>query len=355
MKRFHHLDTIRFALALYIVFGHSVGWVYFAKSGGLAVDFFFILSGFVLAQSIIQRGTGWSSFTSKRVARLWPVNVISLLAVIVIACEHVDPAAWLSHLFLLQNSGLYKELTLNVPSWSISAEILTGVLVLWPIVAFRSKLGAIALVIGGFALLRTVQVPFEHMHMQMVGPLSAGLIRCVIGCALGYLAYELYRQFSASSLPVGSAAIIQAFSICVIFFMLGTDMNNDAKIAAVLFCAFAIFSLATFNSPITMALSHPLLALLGNLSFSIYMWHFPVLLLFRRSGLLSSDTESLALLQQYDRGVVLALATYLAATLGVAYFSYRLIEQPSQSAFTRLMHPNAAGTAKVAPPLPSAE
>ena len=174
--RFHQLDTLRFVLALYIVGGHVTGWSGLNTNAELAVDFFFILSGFVLAQAIIERGPSWPSFAVARFARLWPLHILTMCA----ALFFVLKLNWFVvsiHVLMLQNAGIIDELTLNAPAWSVSSEMIIGLLVLYPIVRFRLlALAGLLAVVCAVILLRTGLQTGQHVDHLTAQPL-ADLIR----------------------------------------------------------------------------------------------------------------------------------------------------------------------------------
>ena len=117
--------------------GHAMGWKV-AMKGGLAVDFFFVLSGFVLAHMIITQSPGFGRFTLSRFARMWPLHFATLLPFIALYLNAgTDPAGHLGmsfpalvgwNLTLLQAMGPVPELLFNGPSWSISVEFWLNIL-----------------------------------------------------------------------------------------------------------------------------------------------------------------------------------------------------------------------------------
>ena len=104
--------------------------------GMLAVDFFFVLSGFVLAhvyQAAWDRGDySHGDFLVRRFARVWPLHFACLMGIgfIVLAGGYLgmrppwqpDLPSFMSHLFLLNATGVSSELSWNQPSWSVGAE-----------------------------------------------------------------------------------------------------------------------------------------------------------------------------------------------------------------------------------------
>jgi peptidoglycan/LPS O-acetylase OafA/YrhL len=102
----------------------------------LAVDFFFVLSGFVLAHVY---GAAWRGgrydhrdFLVRRIARIWPLHLVCLLGVagVVGVGSFVGMAppwtptvaGFFEHVALLNAVGLVQENAWNQPSWSVGAE-----------------------------------------------------------------------------------------------------------------------------------------------------------------------------------------------------------------------------------------
>ena len=162
-SRYTALDAWRGLAALSVVYGHQtagrVGASLFIAFY-LAVDFFFVLSGFVLAhrywEELVRDRKPFFSVVIARFARLYPAHVFVLFALLIGFGIEAIPAyragtpmlaAWseaippfpggpglstfILNLLLLQNVGLTPTgLTWNVPSWSISVEFVGSLAVL---------------------------------------------------------------------------------------------------------------------------------------------------------------------------------------------------------------------------------
>ena len=128
--RFLAVDSLRGAAALTVAIYHfSPSW-----AGYLAVDFFFVLSGFVLSHTYLYRKTPITlrEFTIRRLARLYPLQIFTLLMFILVWITiqgqiPVQPDGTLFTFFqqltLTHNVGLNPSgLSWNYPGWSISVE-----------------------------------------------------------------------------------------------------------------------------------------------------------------------------------------------------------------------------------------
>lgn len=138
------LTSLRFWAALWVVLFHfrpyAEGWGWAAPllgKGYLGVDFFFILSGFVLAHVYggeIKQGTyRHGRFLTKRIARIYPMHIVMLAFFAVLAlvapvaglvldsAERYDFSQIPAQIFLV-HAWVGTGEAFNYPSWSISAE-----------------------------------------------------------------------------------------------------------------------------------------------------------------------------------------------------------------------------------------
>lgn len=127
--------------ALGVVFLHFTEFGRYSTEGGIGravvdfakfVDFFFVLSGFVIGLTAInnvQAPTQIFTFLRRRIARVYPMHVLTLLlflAPVILGfsanTEKLDPRLVVEELFLVRYWQPHADLTLNFPSWSISVE-----------------------------------------------------------------------------------------------------------------------------------------------------------------------------------------------------------------------------------------
>lgn len=158
--RFVALDGMRGVAALFVAVGHYIG----GFPSYLAVDFFLLLSGFVLAHRYLYSGAvSFREFVVARLARLYPLHLLALFAfagVYLLRFRHWPNYAdgnvftFIVNLLLLQNVGLTPtELTWNVPSWSISVEFWVNLLFFAFITTRTPSRVLIAIAVAAFAML----------------------------------------------------------------------------------------------------------------------------------------------------------------------------------------------------------
>src|SRR5579863_5191282 len=143
------LESLRGMAALIVVVYHAV-WLNpltqstFFSNGALMVDFFFVLSGFVICHSYGDRLSDlrdFGRFLWLRLGRLYPLHIAFLMVFVFIegvkyfaqlhygiiadkpAFTVNDTGAFVANVFLLQALSFTAPLTFNYPSWSISVEV----------------------------------------------------------------------------------------------------------------------------------------------------------------------------------------------------------------------------------------
>lgn len=139
-RRLASLDILRGLAALWVFWFHACSILIPGAGSGakgyLAVDFFFMLSGYVMARTYELRfaaGLGPLRFMALRYRRLWPVMAIGIsIGAPMAAIEIGDPAVYapiaIANLLLLPifvGSILYP---LNAAAWSIMAELVANFL-----------------------------------------------------------------------------------------------------------------------------------------------------------------------------------------------------------------------------------
>ena len=288
--RFEALDSLRGVCAMMVVLYHmhQVGGaivnVPFVRHSWVFVDFFFVLSGFVIASSYMKRlgeGFGVARFMGLRLGRIYPLHLFVLLllcfhevASILIGDSLIggrtafdtpnSPANFVRNLLLLQSSGLRESAGWNPVSWSVAAEI--WAYLLFALVVVWLKRGATAFFAGLALLSLAVFVAFHRQSLDTT--YDFGIIRCFYGFSIGMLVQRLRERWQ----PRGGHLAEIGTTVLVIAYVAMFADGVTSLIAPLVF-ALPICLFASENGCVSWLLNRKPFRVLGTLSYAIYMFH----------------------------------------------------------------------------------
>jgi len=357
------LTGLRGLAAWYVVLFHTrvaldgtlPGWL--LASGGkgyLAVDFFFILSGFVLWHTYGDRlgGTGWAGaarFWWRRMARIWPLHgvvlggFVALAVVLELTGRDTAMYPWAElplHVLLVQNWGFTSTLAWNVPSWSISCELAAYLLFplmvpLWSRIAGRP----VALAGAGAVLVMLIWAYFTAYGTGLLGHAveQLGLARCLFEFSLGNVLCMAWHRSPPVKALAGKACATLAGLIALAW---AFGLPETAFIPAC-FVAVITLVLAMDSGPLARILGGRALHYLGEISYSTYLAHALLFVVFKMAFV--TGTVHLGLGQ---------LVAYLALVLAASVALYTFVEKPAQRWLNGLMPINDAGATPSIPRSP---
>lgn len=302
-KKFAFLDGIRGIAAIFVLSRHTnIFWQTGFFRSYLAVDLFFILSGFVIAYAYdekLRTGTmSFRDFVVTRVIRLYPVFLLSVvLCAILMLGKHFMPhrvgepdlahiglviffAALFLPVSLAGNTNLFP---LNGPYWSIFFELIANFVyaILRPFLSIKNLL-AILLISGVFLVITAVtngnlNIGFSWGALSLIG----GFARSIFGIFLGIL---LFRQkatllaffnkiFRKGFSPWLAVAIIAASLASPSAYRL--DPLIDLLLITLVFPVLVLY-LAEGSTAGKTNKFEKVLLMLGSASYPIYVLHVPV-------------------------------------------------------------------------------
>jgi peptidoglycan/LPS O-acetylase OafA/YrhL len=300
-RKLQSLTSLRGLAALWVVLYHY-STVYFPRldigdysnliaKGYLAVDLFFMLSGFVMthvyyrafSESITQN---YRNFLVARIARLYPLHLLVLFLFLATALTsqlllymrtgsfHGIPlegarsmGAFAANLFMLQGLAAGK-LSWNYPAWSISVEFLAylGFPFALPLIWRAHDAVKFALALFLFAVLGLLAFVTKDDFNQWNGPIT--LLRCLPEFILGTLLYCAYRSgFGAAVLKLDYVATGIVAATIVSLHLGGPDFLTVILFAGLILAA--VSNSGAFAQAINVA---PLVWL-GDISYSLYLIH----------------------------------------------------------------------------------
>lgn len=326
------IDGLRAVAVLAVIASHLPEHV--LPSGFLGVDVFFAISGFVVTASLLgQKQTGltqlYIGFLSRRVKRLLPalalcVGVTSFVALAADPFPRHSIETGLAALFGFANIVLFSfELDYFSPSslfnafthtWSLGVE--EQFYVVFPMFAwlfyFRSNRAsfrplALAMILGGFVSLTLFATLYQEHRAAAFYLMPTRIWELGVG-ALVFLAYRRIR-----SMRMG--LILRRFSplsLAVLFvcFRAPESYIVPATVGAV--AATGLLLAADDRSLAARLLTLPPVVYIGRISYSLYLWHWPIIAL-----------GPIVLTAAWRSSVLYVLVAALAAAL-----SYHWVEKP---------------------------
>ena len=278
------LDGLRGIAALAVFVYHMVAQFGLSVPLGrsyLFVDFFFLLSGFVLGLAAEPRLTDWRKFMTSRVRRLWPVIALGAvlggaamlgqvplggLAMSTMLAIALVPAFW-------QSGVLYP---LNTPHWSLLLELLANLI--HGLLLVRLKERTLWYLTAVFAVLLVAAIMVHGSNTSGVAAEGwlLGLPRVAFAYVLGVALARRYRAgamprfggiawLPALTLPLLCIAALDVFKI--------DDALGDIVVSVVLFPALFVLAIgATLPQAFERSCAE-----LGRISYPLYATHMPVL------------------------------------------------------------------------------
>ncbi len=331
------LTSIRGLFAWAVVLYHirlaCLGWlplpvIHVLAKGYLAVDVFFLLSGFVIWLNYGERLRGRravADFLVRRVARIWPLHAAMLLFALALAglLLATGRPAWNFpfaelplHVALVQNWGFTRALSWNDPAWSISCE--WAAYLLLPIATLAVPARRLPTVALAGAALAPLIVLFAILHATGNPTLGAdipryGLLRCLAEFACGAMVCALWKRWRGDPRAGIGCAIAGVAALAAWAF------GAPETIAFPFASATLLLALALGAERSRHPLSGRAIHWLGEISYATYLSHF--LLFF---------AVKLVLVRDEHDAPPWVIALYLLLVLAASAALYHGVERPAQ-------------------------
>ncbi len=322
--KFTSLNALRGLAALSVAIYHFKDtW-----AGYLAVDFFLILSGFILSHSYLYGHKKYNhlEFISHRISRLYPLHIYTLFIFIIVYYFLYESlpnypdgryATFIENITLLHNVGLnYRDVTYNAPSWSISVEFWLNIGFIYFITKKSNTLLLLLIALCSLVLI-TMNIGTLDTHFQNIYTyVNSGLLRGLASFLLGIITYKVFMHLQYNRYILKYTTILQILSIiCVILIIICRDSKYSyIDFAAPFIFMSVVFSFAFENSYLTKYLKD--LDFFGNISYSIYLNQYAVLLL------------ASYYFDRYNVSKYIQLDLYMLALVAYSWLTYNVIEKP---------------------------
>jgi peptidoglycan/LPS O-acetylase OafA/YrhL len=323
-QRYHILDFYRFLAATMVMCFHIIP--NFRNNYGafnLYVDFFFMLSGFVIFVSYEKRletKEDYKQFLWSRLARIYPLHLLTMLLTILLGVlvtsgilKHANPDKFAitnlwQNLTLTHAWGFSDRLSLNTPSWSISAEwamyLLTPAIFMLSRFFGKNAIVSLALII--------IIAAYTSNPDWLESTYEFGAMRAMPSFLIGIYVADIHAKkiINLPLIPMG----ILLFCLSALLIYL-----NVPRLYVLLTFALTLYVTACGEiSGEKSWLINPICGKLGDASYSIYMLHMLCWFAVNQA------------LKNYLPPLLLAW-TIMGFTVLVSLFSYHYFEKPAQT------------------------
>ncbi len=331
------IDTLRAISVIAVILFHLE--ILGIHGGFLGVDIFFVISGFLISNFILHRlnnnNFSFLEFYTKRTKRLFPALFVVCLFTIGIGYFEFQPNGFkflsltvssillfISNILFFFEATYFNDLANQSPllhTWSLSVE--EQFYLLYPLIALifikliNKKIFLIFIISLISISLLLSQLNSENLNRGYFFLLQSRIFELGFGILCSYIiVYEkskielLYKKFKLTFKVI---PIISIFTILASFFIF-----NENTILPGLYSLFPVISAALFiltiqnNITLLKILSNRVFVMIGKMSYSLYLWHFPIIIFYPD-------------LINYSNFIY-----YILILFTISFLSWKYIEQP---------------------------
>jgi peptidoglycan/LPS O-acetylase OafA/YrhL len=376
-RTFAALTGLRAVAAVWVVIYHAFGPLLLSygrpvhvlgpvlHAGWLGVDLFFVLSGFVITHAYLERLghrpriADAARFLWARVARVWPVWAVvstAFAGILLLTGDPERPDSYsapvtllnsLRQLFMVQtwSSETLARTSYVVPGWSLSAEWLAYCCFpLLALVLYRLRRAPWWLLAAGSL---AAMVPFAVVCLRLGDVQDLWQVRIAGGFVAGALMNMAVRRLGDRPAVARLATVVAVLAILAVpTVFLWSWLQGPVPRSGVVVLIFPVLvgALALCARGPARVLALPLLQVGGRISYSLYLVHSCVFLLFE------VNARESAFLVPGGRAYALLFPLVILSTLPAAWLLWRFVEEPARLRMMAVFprpRPRAA-----APPVP---
>ena len=270
----------------------------FLPGGFIGVDIFFVISGFLISKSIIssvdQGSFNIIKFFEGRIKRIAPAYYFMLVFAIIVACLIYIPNDFdtfyhqLKRTFIFASNQLfantddyfgaksYENPLLHTWSLGIEMQFYLFLPVFLMFLPSRLRIIAFSLIFITFLIYTEYNIRILDQKSQMYFSLVARSVEFIIGIGINLVTFvSLKKRWLRELLS------LLALSVIILSAILLNSNSSFPGLLSLPACFATAYIIAEQNTSLNKILSTSLPNYLGKISYSLYLWHWPVLSFYR--------------------------------------------------------------------------
>lgn len=293
------VDFFRYLFIINICLWHLNDQLHLLNHGYLAVEFFFVLSGYFLFYTEKKNpNLSTVQFVGKKYKRFYPKYIFAFLITAILKWRLFVPQelgevnCWFDACFsrtaeilLIQATGFSEggEHVINGPMWFLSSLIWSSAIIWATIRTFKEKAASwflpIIIFIGYTYLLNNPDYWNLERHSPEVIFVCSRMIRGICGISLGYMIAYLADTYSIEKIPLLIVNIAAISSVVV--FILAELASNSYDNYALYSIPFIIVTCFRTDSVFNKVFKSKMFVSLGKISFDMFLIHIAFLVVYR--------------------------------------------------------------------------
>lgn len=339
MKNYNpEIDCLRAIAAISVIFYHTEIIIFnnlVSKSGFIGVDIFIVISGFVITRLFFNKNFSYIEFAERRSRRLFPALFSSILITVIISYFFLLPQHFvnlgqsiLANILLVSNflffyqTNYWDYAVFTKPllhTWTISLEFQFYIFISIIFWLFRKNISKtiflfflLSLILLLFASKINFDFNLRELSLNNYFLLFTRLWEFLIGSLVAIILYnkKYFKKFKIQHYFADIGLIL----IFISFLLIETPKDYPNLLTIIPVFGTAIILLANNQQSSHIILNNFFLIHLGKISYSLYLWHYPILIFF-----LYKNNFELNILNK-----IFALIIIYFVSLG----SYKFIEIP---------------------------
>lgn len=331
------IDGLRAIAVLSVVLYHfGADWL---PGGFTGVDVFFVISGYIITSNMMYRTSQGSfsllDFYKRRVKRILPALVVMIFSVLAVGWLYFTPTEYrvlgksaafaalgLGNLYFYGNTDYFDPSADTQPllhTWSLGVEeqfYLVWPVAFWALWSLLKTKKRIAILLAVFtvgAIVASEILTQWNSKAAFYLPFARAW-ELSLGCLVAFL--PAIRSTKYSSIATGLGLALVATSVATL-----NTADRFPGLNALYACigAALIVYPKTSNGLVFKLVSFEPLRFVGLISYSLYLWHWPVIVLYRELTLDQNPSIS-------------AICVLLALSIALSVASYKFVEQPFRGA-----------------------